>query len=77
MDRKMALTIVLYRLEPGWRVQLRKPHPCGNDTWEVVRLGADLRLRCTKCGRRVLLPRRKVAQRLVAAYPPDGHEGPV
>jgi len=75
MDRKTALEIVLYRLEPGWRVRLRKPHPCGNDEWLVVRLGADLRLRCTKCGRRVLLPRRKVAQRLVAASPPEGRGG--
>lgn len=40
-------------------VRLRKLHPCGSDRWEVVRLGADIGIRCLGCGRRVLLPRRK------------------
>ncbi len=40
-------------------VQTKKGHPCGSDTWEVVRLGADIRIKCLKCGRQVLLPRRK------------------
>ena len=34
-------------------VVLRKPHPCGGDTWRVVRLGADIGLVCTTCARRV------------------------
>ena len=38
-------------------VRLKKPHPCGSYEWEVVRLGADIGLRCLGCGRRVLLPR--------------------
>jgi len=38
-------------------VRMRKPHPCGNADWEVVRLGADIGIRCVKCSRRVLLPR--------------------
>jgi hypothetical protein len=38
-------------------VRMRKPHPCGNYEWEVVRLGADIGIRCRRCGRRVLLPR--------------------
>ena len=38
-------------------VRMRKTHPCGNDQWEVVRLGADIGIRCLKCGRRVLMPR--------------------
>jgi len=40
-------------------VQTKKNHPCGNNTWEVVRLGADIRIKCLNCGRQVLLPRRK------------------
>lgn len=39
-------------------VVLRKSHPCGGDTWRVVRLGADIGLRCSTCGRRVLVGRR-------------------
>jgi len=45
-------------------LRLRKPHPCGNTDWVVVRLGADIGLRCLGCGRRVLLTRREVARRM-------------
>ncbi len=45
-------------------VRLRKPHPCGSYEWEVVRLGADIGLRCRTCQRRVLLPRMTVERRL-------------
>ncbi len=38
-------------------VRLRKVHPCGGYEWEVVRLGADIGVKCKKCGRRVLLER--------------------
>ena len=45
-------------------VRLRKPHPCGSFEWTVVRLGADIGLRCSGCARRVMLPRRTVEKRL-------------
>ncbi len=48
----------------GDRVQLRKLHPCGGYQWDVVRLGADIGLRCTTCGHRVLLPRRVLERRI-------------
>ncbi len=47
-------------------VRLRKRHPCGGFEWEVVRLGADIRLRCRGCGRRVLLARGTLEKRLTA-----------
>ena len=47
-------------------VRLARPHPCGGDTWQIDRLGADLGLRCQGCGRHVLLPRATVERRLVA-----------
>ena len=50
----------------GDRVELRRPHPCGGRAWDIDRLGADLGLRCTTCGRRVLVERRAVERRLVA-----------
>ena len=40
-------------------VRLRKQHACGTTDWEVVRLGADIGIRCLGCGHRVLLPRSK------------------
>lgn len=45
-------------------VRLKKPHPCGSVDWTVVRLGADIGLKCHGCGRRVLMPRRDVERRL-------------
>ena len=43
-------------------VEMRKVHPCGGKTWEVVRVGADIGIVCSTCGRRVLLPRREFAR---------------
>lgn len=45
-------------------VRLKKPHPCGSTDWTVVRVGADIGLRCHGCGRRVMLPRRTLEKRL-------------
>ncbi|MBN1145770.1 MAG: DUF951 domain-containing protein [Anaerolineales bacterium] len=50
-------------------VRLRKPHPCGSFEWKVFRLGADIGLECTRCGRRVMLPRRTLARRLKEVLP--------
>lgn len=38
-------------------VQMRKPHPCGSDQWEILRTGIDFRIKCLGCGRLVMLPR--------------------
>jgi hypothetical protein len=45
-------------------VRLKKPHPCGGLDWSVVRLGADIGVKCQTCGRRVLLPRRDLERRM-------------
>ena len=45
-------------------VQMRKPHPCGGDTWRVVRLGAEIGMRCLTCNRKVLLPRAEFERRI-------------
>lgn len=47
-------------------LRLRKPHPCGSTDWVVVRLGADIGLKCLGCGRRILLTRRELLHRLKA-----------
>jgi hypothetical protein len=51
-------------LRPGDRVRLKKTHPCGSETWEVLRLGTDVKLKCTGCGHLVVLPRAKLATAL-------------
>lgn len=45
-------------------VRLRKPHPCGGFDWVVVRLGADIGLRCLKCSHKVLLDRAVLERRM-------------
>ena len=51
-------------LHLGDVVQMRKPHPCGGDIWRVVRLGAEIGMRCETCGRKVLLPRSTFERRV-------------
>ncbi len=51
----------------GDMVRLKKVHPCGGYDWQVVRLGADIGIKCLKCGRRVLLER-SVFERRVKEY---------
>ena len=41
-------------------VKLKKKHPCGSYEWEILRVGADFRLKCTGCGHQIMLPRRQV-----------------
>jgi len=55
---------VLVDLQMDDIVRLKKPHPCGGSDWRVVRLGADIGLKCQTCGRRILLPRRDLSKRM-------------
>lgn len=45
--------------ELGTVVQMKKQHPCGSYQWEIIRLGADIKIKCLGCGRLVMLPRGK------------------
>jgi hypothetical protein len=45
-------------------VTLKKKHPCGGYDWQVVRLGADIGIKCIRCERRVLLPRSVLERRI-------------
>lgn len=38
-------------------VEMKKGHPCGANEWEVIRIGADIKIKCVNCGRIVMLPR--------------------
>ena len=40
-------------------VHMKKPHPCGSYQWEVIRVGADFKIKCVKCGHIVMIPRVK------------------
>ena len=46
------------------RIQTRKKHPCGSDKWEVIRVGADVKIKCEGCGRIVMLERGEFDKRM-------------
>jgi len=48
----------------GEILRLRKSHACGGYRWEVVRLGADIGIRCTTCDRRLLMSRSNLEKRI-------------
>ena len=56
-------------VSPGDIARLRKPHPCGGYEWNVTRIGADIGLVCTTCGRRILLDRETFERRLQRLLP--------
>lgn len=48
---------------------MRKPHACGSSEWEIIRVGADIGIRCLRCRRRVLLERSYFNARVKAIRP--------
>ena len=48
------------RLSVGDTVKLKKQHPCGCDEFTILRVGSDIRIKCTKCGRDMTLDRIKL-----------------
>jgi hypothetical protein len=54
----------LLDIRVGDVVQMRKPHPCGGDRWQVVRIGAEIGIRCLTCNRKVMLPRSDFERRV-------------
>lgn len=47
-------------INPDDIVRLKKKHPCGSFEWQVLRVGADFRLKCIGCGRQIMLSRKEV-----------------
>ena len=48
------------KFEVGDVIRMKKPHPCGSSEWEILRVGADYRLKCQGSGHKVMVPRRLV-----------------
>jgi hypothetical protein len=61
-------------IKPGDVVRLRKKHACGSDEWQVVRLGADVGIKCLKCQHRVRLERSVFERRVKAVVSQGGQE---
>lgn len=47
-------------IQVGNIVKLKKQHPCGSHEWEVLRIGADFRIKCIGCGHQIMIPRKTV-----------------
>jgi hypothetical protein len=45
-------------------VEMKKMHPCGNNQWVVLRLGVDIKIKCLKCGRVIMIPRQEFSKKM-------------
>lgn len=45
-------------------VEMKKPHPCGHNRWKIIRMGADIRIKCLGCSHSVLMPRREFTRKM-------------
>ncbi|MFC3773269.1 DUF951 domain-containing protein [Paenibacillus sp. GCM10012303] len=45
-------------------VQMKKPHPCGTNEWEIIRMGMDIRIKCVHCKHSVLIPRAEFEKKM-------------
>lgn len=57
----------LTELKLGDRIETKKPHPCGGKEWEIVRTGADYKIKCLTCGRAVMLSPDELKKRVKRA----------
>ena len=60
--------------EVGDIVKLKKPHPCGSQEWEILRVGADFRLKCLGCGHMFMVTRRREEKNIRVWRKPEKKE---
>lgn len=46
------------------KIEMKKQHPCGGKVFTVLRAGMDIKIRCEKCGREVMVPRKKIEKNI-------------
>ena len=51
-------------VQVGDVIQTKKPHPCGSDRFDVLRVGMDFKIRCVRCGREVMVARNKIEKNI-------------
>ena len=57
-------------VQVGDILEMKKPHPCGSRRFLVLRSGMDFKIRCTGCGREVMLPRAKIEKNIKKVIKP-------
>jgi hypothetical protein len=45
-------------------VEMKKQHPCGTNAWKIIRVGMDIRIKCTGCQHSVMLPRKEFVKKM-------------
>jgi hypothetical protein len=55
-------------------VQMKKPHPCGTNAWKVIRMGMDIRIKCTGCDHSVMIPRLEFERKMKKVLTPAQQE---
>lgn len=60
MEKRKAGFYMAYEYEVGDVVKLKKQHPCGSNEWEILRVGADFRLKCLGCEHQIMIARKLV-----------------
>ena len=63
-------------LQLGDLVQMRKTHPCGSDRWRIIRVGADIKIKCAGCSRIVMLERQEFLKRMKKLLQREGEGSP-
>lgn len=78
---------MMYYYKAGDLVTLKKGHPCGENQWEILRTGADIKLKCTGCDRQIWMSRMEFNKRIrkikdeagkwvsIVHYKPEGQGG--
>ena len=56
------------KFDVGDVIRMKKPHPCGSYEWEILRVGADFRLKCAGCGHQIMVSRKLVEKKIQANY---------
>ncbi len=51
-------------IQVGDILKMKKQHPCGSSEWEVLRIGADFRMKCVGCGHRIMISRPKAEKNI-------------
>ena len=55
-------------LRVGYVLELKKPHPCGSSQFRILRVGGDVRIVCTKCGRDMTVNRIKLENAIKISF---------
>ena len=64
----------IVRFNVGDTLKLKKKHPCSSDSFRVARIGSDIRIICTVCGRDINIPREKLEKTIKAVITATGEQ---